>query len=216
MYKAVIFDLDNCLSAAEAVGQELLEPVFATIRRHSLGHFSESDMTAIIVDLWRLPLDDIFDKYRFPQATRDATWNTYSQLEVKKPMQAYDDIGILPELPVMRFLVTTGFRRFQESKIRALGISSLFTEIRVDAIDEAGKKGKQNHFADIMERRRLRPEEVMVVGDNAESEIVAGNNLGLTTVQILRPGVPRGTNADHYIEGLAGLRRLLLRDPKAG
>lgn len=43
-------------------------------------------------------------------------------------------------------------------------------------------------------------DEVLVVGDNPDSEIEAGNRLGLRTVQVLRPGVPRGNNATHYIK----------------
>jgi hypothetical protein len=35
MIRAVIFDLDNCVSAADEPGKEFLEPVFDTIRRAS-------------------------------------------------------------------------------------------------------------------------------------------------------------------------------------
>jgi putative hydrolase of the HAD superfamily len=55
----------------------------------------------------------------------------------------------------------------------------------------------------------LLPEEVLVVGDNPESEIEAGNQLGITTVQILRPGVTRGNNASYYIDELAELTMLV-------
>lgn len=145
---------------------------------------------------------------------RSATWTAYSQLQVTGPILGYEDINVLPELPVMRFLVTTGFRLFQESKIRALGIGPLFVDILIDDVEAPEQqRGKQAHFADILDSYRLAPTEVMVVGDNAESEIVAGNNLGLTTVQILRPGVPRGTNAGFYVEDLRELRRLILSDP---
>ena len=37
----------------------------------------------------------------------------------------------------------------------------------------------------------------------------AGNQLGITTVQVLRAGVPRGNNASHYIDDLAELKGLL-------
>lgn len=40
-----------------------------------------------------------------------------THLEVTTPMQGYGDLDVLKELPVQRFLVTSGFRRLQESKI---------------------------------------------------------------------------------------------------
>lgn len=191
----------------------MLEPVLDAIRNTNRGMFGESQLAAIEADLWRLSLDVIFDRHEFTAEMQAASWLAYSRLQVAGPMQGYDDLGLLPELPVMRFLVTTGFRRFQESKVRALGISRLFAEVHVDAIDEPGTGGKQALFAEIMARRELQPSEVWVVGDNPDSEIAAGNNLGLTTIQILRPGVDRSTQADINIRGLADLRKLLLGNP---
>jgi putative hydrolase of the HAD superfamily len=98
---------------------------------------------------------------------------------------------------VQRFLVTSGFRRLQESKVRALGIAHLFAEIHIDAIDEPDRKGKLRIFETILDRNGLRPEEALVVGDNADSEIEAGNRLWIKTVQVLRPG------SDPCIQGSA-------------
>jgi putative hydrolase of the HAD superfamily len=39
-----------------------------------------------------------------------------------------------------------------------------------------------------MDAAGLSPEEVVIVGDNPDSEIEVGNRLGIRTVQILRPG----------------------------
>ena len=50
-----------------------------------------------------------------------------------------------------------------------------------------------------------------MVGDNPDSEIEAGNRLGMETVQILRPGVPRADNATYYIQTLAELKAILQR-----
>jgi putative hydrolase of the HAD superfamily len=69
--------------------------------------------------------------------------------------------------------------------------------------------GKEGIFRKILEQNQLSPEEALVVGDNPDSEIAAGNRVGIPTVQILRPGVPRGENATHYISGLEELRGLI-------
>ena len=56
---------------------------------------------------------------------------------------------------------------------------------------------------------RLTPQEVLVVGDNPDSEIAAGNQLGITTIQILRLGVPPSPAATHHIRTLTELSGFL-------
>jgi FMN phosphatase YigB (HAD superfamily) len=121
-----------------------------------------------------------------------AGWKVFAQTVVKTPMKGYGDLTVLRELPV-----------------RALQIGDLFSGIEIDAIDEADRKGKQGIFESILESRQLRPEQVIVVGDNPDSEIEAGNRLGMRTVQILRPGVPRADNATYYVQTFDELKMLL-------
>jgi len=53
---------------------------------------------------------------------------------------------------------------------------------------------------------QLHPADVLVVGDSFESEIDAGNRLGMRTVQILRDGVQRTDRAIYHITSLAELK----------
>jgi FMN phosphatase YigB (HAD superfamily) len=211
MIKALIFDLDNCLAAANEVGDQLVEPAFDAIRKANHGTLSEESLKEAFSDCWRHPLDWVATKYGFSPEMLAAGWKVFVTTEVKGPMYGYGDLGILSELPVQRFLVTSGFRLLQESKIRALGFERLFTAIRIDAIDEPDREGKQGLFDAILKTHELKPEEVLVVGDNPDSEIEAGNRLGIKTVQILRPGVPRCDNATFYIASLAELKKLIVR-----
>ena len=48
--------------------------------------------------------------------------------------------------------------------------------------------------------------------ENDNDEIAAGNQLGCTTVQTLRPGVKRDDEADHHIGKLYELAPLLNTD----
>jgi FMN phosphatase YigB (HAD superfamily) len=212
MISAIIFDLDNCLAAAEEIGRESLEPMFAAIRQANHGTLSEDKLEAAFADCWRLPLDVVADKYGFSDEMLAAGWEVGRQITVTAPMSGYPDLEVLKDLAVHLFLVTSGFRALQESKVAALGLQN-FTAVYVDAIDGSNRKGKQGIFQEILERHRLEPERVLVVGDNPESEIEAGNRLGMPTVQILRPGVARGTNATYYVHGLSELagRRAWLR-----
>ena len=209
MIRAIIFDLDNCLSAADEVGRGLLEPVFDAIRWTNKGKLSDEALAQAFEACWRHPLDWVAREYGFSDEMLAAGWEVAARTEVEAPMQGYPDLGVLAELPAMLFLVTSGFRRLQDSKIKALQFASLFEAIYVDAIDEADRKGKEGLFNEILKTYHLSPEEVLIVGDNPDSEIEAGNRLGMPTVQILRAGVPRGNNAAHYIHSLAELRALI-------
>lgn len=206
---AVIFDLDNCLSAADEVGKALFEPAFEAIRRANQGQLPDNILEEALPDCWCHSLDFVAARRGFSKAMLDAGWEALAGLEVTIPMSGYPDLGILAEINALRFLVTSGFRRLQESKVRALGIQSIFTEVFIDAIDDSGRKGKQQIFSDIMESYYLKPEEVLVVGDNPDSEIAAGNRLGIKTVQILRPGVLHSSSASCHIDGLAGVKQMV-------
>jgi FMN phosphatase YigB (HAD superfamily) len=124
-------------------------------------------------------------------------------------MHGYGDLAESPELRSKRFLVTSGFRRLQESKVRALDARAHFDEIYIDAIDEPDRKGKGAIFEDILRTHSLQPHETLVVGDDADSEIAAGNRLGIPTVQILRPGVARAPNAMHHIASFKELHQIV-------
>jgi len=209
MIQATIFDLDSCLSPADEPGQELFGPAFEAIRRASQGSHSAETLQAAFTDMWRLPFDFVAEKYQFTPAMKAAGWKILAQLEVTSPMVGYGDLGALEALPGLKFLVTSGFHRLQESKIRALGIAPRFTAIFIDAIDQPGHRGKQKIFEEIVRDCRLDPAQVLIVGDNHDSEIAAGVRMGIRTVQTLRPGVPHSSSATHHIRNLYELAPLL-------
>ncbi|MBS0209133.1 MAG: hypothetical protein JSS27_09285 [Planctomycetes bacterium] len=90
--KAIIFDLDNCLCAADAAGRQLLEAVFAVIRSTNDGTYSAAEVSAIIGDLWRQPLNVVAEKYQFPPEMRAAAWAAYARAEVSGQMAGCADI----------------------------------------------------------------------------------------------------------------------------
>lgn len=209
MIQAIIFDLDSCLSAADEPGEQLYAPAFAAITRANQGLLRPSDLENAFADMWRLPFDVVAGKYAFSPAMKHAGWEILTQLEVTTPMRGYGDLDALAELPAWRFLVTSGFRRLQESKVRALGIGPLLTGVYIDAIDSTRHQGKQRIFELILREHCLQPGQVLIVGDNHDSEITAGARLGMRTVQTLRPGVPRSQAATWHIQTLRELKPLL-------
>jgi putative hydrolase of the HAD superfamily len=209
MTNVIIFDLDSCLSAADEIGRDLYRPAFEAIRQANRGTVSEEVLNAAFEDAWRIPFDIIAKTHGFSSEMFQAGWNAFTQITVTKPMLGYGDLHVLGEISSAKYLVTSGFRRLQESKVEMLGIRSWFEEILIDAIDEPGRRHKEGFFKRILDTRRIPPGEALVVGDNPDSEIAAGNRLGIPTVQILRPGVTRDDRALHHIHGLRELQALL-------
>jgi len=187
----------------------VFKPAFEAMRNANRGTLTDEQLAEAFEEIWRQPLDFVASKFGFSQEMLAAGWKAFSQTVIETPMKGYGDLAVLRELPFELYLVTSGFRGLQESKVKALQIADLFREIEIDAIDEDDRKGKQGVFASILERKELKPEEVIVVGDNPDSEIEAGNRLGIRTVQILRPGVLRANNATFYIETFHELKTLL-------
>ena len=206
---ALIFDLDNCLAAANEVGEQFFAPAFDAIKQTNHGSLADEKLNEALADCWRHSLDWVAHKHSFSDAMLSAAWQAFAALEIKQPLYGYGDLHCLNELPQPQFLVTSGFRRLQASKIRALQLESRFTAIHIDAIDEPNRVGKQSLFERIMSGHHLQPDQVWVIGDNADSEIAAGNRLGLKTIQMLRPGVPYADSAGFHIESLTELKKLI-------
>ena len=209
LVRAIIFDLDNCLAAANEPGEQLLEPVFTAVRDANDGALSEAELDAAFRDCWVHAFDFVAETHHFTAAMRAAGWDAFRRTEVRTPMRGYGDLALLPSLGERRFLVTSGFRRLQESKVRALGIETCFDAIVIDAIDEPGRRGKERIFLEVMRQFRLDPSDILVVGDNAESELAAAARLGLCAAQVIRPGVTPADGVTVHVRNLAELRAWL-------
>ncbi len=207
--RAIIFDLDKCLAPPEEIGRAFFEPPIDAIRGANNGTLSDEAFETAIRDFWHLSYDDIATRHGFSPAMFRAGWKAYRSLRMPGPLRGYGDLDVLAEFRVPLFLVTTGFRDFQESKVDALGIRERFVEVIVDDIDGHVRLGKFRIFGELLDRNRWQPESMLVVGDNPESEIAAGNRLGMPTVQILRPGVSRDASARWHVGDLAELSEML-------
>jgi FMN phosphatase YigB (HAD superfamily) len=210
-YKTIIFDLDNCLAPVDRGNHALFRPVIAAIEKANEGTLSASALAAAFEDLWHLPMDLIEARHNFSPAMRIAARAAYRDLVVTPPIAAYADVSLLERFQVEKFLVTTGFPRLQESKIHALELGRHFRQIYIDRVEDARRIGKIGYFARILQDCRLAPHEALVVGDNPDSEIDAGNRLGIPTAQILRPGIASGNKATFLVRDLAELLQLVSR-----
>ena len=96
-----IFDLDNCLLDARAVGP-LFEPAFEAIRQANQGALAPAMLEQALYQCWFTAFDLVAERYRFTLAMRAAGWRQFSQLQVRAPLHGYPDIGLLPRIPLRR------------------------------------------------------------------------------------------------------------------
>jgi len=133
-----------------------------------------------------LVLDEIARRYGLSPEAIDRAYRAYNSDEVGD-IHPFPDVAetlrLLRSQGVLCFLLTSGIHRRQATKIRKLGLENSFDEILVNDVERGMLLGECMRY--LLQRRRLRPEEVMVVGDRPPEEIRAGNDLGTATVQML-------------------------------
>lgn len=77
------------------------------------------------------------------------------------------------------YLVTAGFKKGQESKIKSLGIAKYFKQVFI--VDSLNNERKKDAFQKILELDRLQPAELLCIGNSLSSEIKDAKELGCRT-----------------------------------
>ena len=96
-------------------------------------------------------------------------------------IKPFSDYSVVKDLPYDKYLVTTGFLKLQQSKVSGMKIQNDFMEIHI--VDPySSDKTKKDVFADIISRHGYLKSEVLVIGDDPESEIKAAQDLGLDAI----------------------------------
>lgn len=209
MIKGIIFDLDMCILDTHSLLGSFFQPV--------LDAFHNSNLPAelkqkINHQLWTNSLDDVIDMFSIPGDIAEKMREAYRTIEVPDGIKTFGDEEFLRDLPVKKILVTTGYRRFQETKIEKLGIDNLFDEIIIDALDYRDqRKGKKKIFEELLDKNRWDKNEVLVVGDNPMSELKAAKSLGIPTVQTLRPTIEKWEGSDYHINSFSELVSIIYR-----
>jgi FMN phosphatase YigB (HAD superfamily) len=215
--RAAVFDLDHTLFDPRTLPPALFGALEARLRLAAVDVISPATMEAVLADAWRLPLNRLATLHQLPAELTVAWQEAMSMVEVSEPLTPYPDVRAgLEQLSLRRFLLTTGFRRLQESKVRQLGLTSLFTAVYVDALDPPGPVGKRALLERLLVEQALTPPEVVVVGDRADDELAAAHALGMVAVQVLRPGVSPSPDIPWRVPDFQDLPALFTRVAAAG
>ena len=179
MKKALIFDLDNTIYPVSSIGPYLFTDLFQLLDQHP-EILNEATLNAAKDELQRRHYHLVADKYNFGAELTEAGLKLLKNLEYQQPMQPFDAYHQLKGIPLKKFLVTTGFSKLQWSKVKQLGIENDFDEIHIVDPDLSART-KKDVFAGLLLKYGYQPKDVLVIGDDPESEIKAATELGIDT-----------------------------------
>jgi len=179
MIKAFILDLDNTIYPVRSIGDELFSHLLNLFEEYK-DKVSQQDLDGAKNDIMSKPFQLVADKYHFPKELKDKGIALLRNLTYDKPMKAFDEYAFVRSLPFEKFLVTTGFEKLQWSKVKMLGIGNDFKKIYIVDPDKSAMT-KKDIFEQIMKEFNYQPEELLVIGDDPESEIKHAKTLGIKT-----------------------------------
>lgn len=207
MKKALILDLDDTIFETRTMDPQIFEPFFLHLKEGLKSEFDQTVIDNITADLWRNTWDKVISTYSIPMEIILDAIRVLDALELNLAIVPYADYCFVKELSCPKYLVTTSLTSLQQAKIRALNIEHDFVKIVInDTFKES--KTKFDIFKELVDECNLVAEHTYVIGDNAESEIEAGNALNMVTVQMLRKGVVKGNNAKYYIRSFEELQSI--------
>ena len=179
--KAAIFDLDNTIYPVSAIGEQLFKGLFNLIKTD--GRY-QGDFSVVKEAIKKRPFQSVAKEFRFDERLTAKAMEFLSDISLEEPIKPFNDYSeyrLQSHEGLLRFLVTTGFTKLQWSKIKQMGLESDFDACFV--VDPArSDRTKKDVFVEILAKYKLKPQEVLVIGDDVHSEIKAGKELGMETL----------------------------------
>jgi len=205
---AIIYDLDDTLYVTQSTSRAPFAPFFEHLAQWTAEYIKPQQFEDLVNLLWTKPIDEALQRYPLPINKIQESLSVLEQIKLGPgDLSALPGLELIPQIHAHNLLVTTGIPSLQMAKIDALGVSEYFREIHVDNPLMAGA-GKQPIFKDLLEKFGWSPQQVLVVGDNPSTELLAAYNLHMSTVQVAKAGTQRADIAQHYIRDFFELQSL--------
>jgi putative hydrolase of the HAD superfamily len=196
----LILDLDNTIYPVSSIGEELFRPLFEIMEKPEYGLGGET-LEEARKDVQRIPFQKVAGKYKFPEELTQEALSLLRSLSYENDMSSFADYHLVKEYPCTRILVTSGFTKLQQSKITKLGLEPDFEEMFIIDPDLTDKV-KKDIFEEIIKKHDLKKDDVIVIGDDPDSEIQAALDLGLHSI-LLDPNIEFDQNkAEHTVRSL--------------
>ncbi|MGY3212925.1 HAD family hydrolase [Mucilaginibacter sp. HD30] len=178
MKRALILDLDNTIYPVSDIADDLFSQFFNLLK-------NDPDVDSSVIELaknemTRRPFQQVADEFNFSAKLKSRGIELLKNITYEKPIQPFADYHHIKSINLNKFLVTTGFTKLQYSKIKQLDIEQDFKEIYI--VDpEISPKTKQDIFKELMNMHRYQPADLLIIGDDPNSEIKAALSLGIET-----------------------------------
>jgi len=180
MIRALIYDLDNTLYPVHEISDQVFAEVYKLMDENTSG-MSQNDIAKAKEEITHIPMQKTADKYGFDEEFKQQASDILANTAYDKPFYPYDDYRYVKQAQADKYLVTNGAIKLQSSKIKMLGIEPDFKKVYI--VDPSSTdKTKKDIFEEIIKAHDYKKDEVLVIGDDPESEIQAGKDIGLKTV----------------------------------
>lgn len=207
----LIFDLDDTIFETKSIGQHHVASALDSFKTSISSIFKTEEVALIMSDLWKYPFDYVSQKHHLNDVVRKQFSDSINRLEYDLDIEVFSDFELVRNIDTKKVLVTTGFKKLQLAKISALNLADVFDEIHIDEIDSTNRIYKKGIFEHLINSENKDLKDFIVIGDNPESEIKAGHELGLTTVQVAKFDQPHSPYANFYIQDFQDLVEILER-----
>lgn len=177
MKQVFFIDLDNTIYFTKPNEDVLMKGLYDLLEQQDLKLTDEQYLSAK-AEMLRTPFLKVAEKYEFPKEVTDRLIDYLSNREVTKALIPSDDYHYIKSLKGKKFIVTAGFPKQQYSKVKMLGIADDFDDVQVVDVTVSNKK---QAFLNLIEKFNLDTEDILIIGDDAESEIKYGLELGIET-----------------------------------
>lgn len=203
--KVLLLDLDNTIYPVAPYGDH----IFTSFMQMIMDSGEQDDaLEDIKKEIMRRGFLVVAEKFSFSKQLTEKGNELFKKLRYNGPIQAFEDYRIVKDLPHDKYLVTAGYKNFQQDKIDLLSLNSDFKEVHiVDA--STTSMTKKEVFANILERHHYDPSEVLIIGDDIESEIKAGKELGIDAVLFDKQELNKDTDYSPVITDYRQLQPLL-------
>lgn len=205
----LILDLDGTIFETKSMDMSIFDPARKIIEEFSIRTLGGEISNEIIEELKSYPFDIVANKYQFPNQLRQQFYKVIQGIDYDLAIKPYADYSALKQLNLEMYLVTTGISKLQKAKIEALKIASDFNDVFIDDPFEPRRKHKLGLFQEISESKD--PSQFWVIGDNPDSELKAGKDLGMNTVQRINQNQDRSKLSDYSIISFNELEEILLK-----
>jgi len=177
MIKALILDLDNTVYPVNSIANELFKPMYDFLDQNKEA-IGEENLQEIKTLLMKKAWQKIAGQFNISEELVKQGSDILRELTCEMPMQTFADYELVKNLPHDKFLVTMGFTNMQQSKVKMLRLENDFIDISIND-PEKTEDTKKEIFEEILQKYNYAPNEVLVIGDDPDSEIKAEKILTL-------------------------------------